>query len=159
MCPAHGEAAMAADKLGRTRCTECVRIRKRVQTIININRQNRSAAGNDGVQFRRHPREVLRKVPNAPLRERYEELLAKGAMTATDIAFAAGYVISRKAERRGGLGDIRRLKKRLGLEDEYGMRDPVTGERPAYRAESVSYDTAVLLCKAMGIEYPAEVGV
>jgi hypothetical protein len=95
-------------------------------------------------------------VPNAELRERYNALIDGGLRTASEIAYATGYTFQRAG---GQQADIQRLKKQLGIIDQVGGPDPVTGVRPRVVVKSVNYDTAVLLCKAMGVEYPSEVGV
>jgi hypothetical protein len=105
----------------------------------------------------RHPRETLLRVPNAALRERYEEIVGRGLMTASEVAVAAGFTETRRDGRHRA--DLRRLKKRLGLEPESTRKIGPDGKRLSYLADKVDYETAVRLCRAMGIEYPAEVGV
>lgn len=152
MCLAHGEEAVTVDAFGKVSCAMCS---DRRREMAKHKRRN--------VHAGRHERETLVRVPNEPLRERFLWLVRRGQTTASDVAMAAGYLTARRD--RGGrqeppMGDIQRLKKRLGLTlSSSRERDPVTGERIKYYADHVDYDTAVRLCQAMGIDYPAEVGV
>lgn len=151
MCLAHGEDEITVNILtGAISCRRCSAIRTRRSKLRHDNRKTPG----------RHPHEMLNRIPNDLLRARYEELTGSGDMTPSEIARAAGYITKRSDGRAGGdQPDIQRLKKQLGITKQRGRLDPTTGERPVYATQNVGYDTAVALCRAMAIEYPAEVGV
>lgn len=146
MCPVHSEDDLVTDQMGHTHCAECSRIRARV---AQLKRQNGKQSKDPG----RNPREALLRVANAPLRERYQRLLGAGVAAST-IATRAGFVCSRKGGRSHG--DTTRLERALGLVPEMTKHN---GKRYSKLSTTVAYATAVALCPALEIEYPAEVGV
>lgn len=148
MCLVHGDDEMRTDALGRRSCGICAGARAKVTRAARRN-----------VRTGRHPRETLLFVSNALLRERFELLTKKGMATAYQIAVAAGYETRRRDGRGGVAPDVGRLQKQLGIISQSGRRDPATGERCQYFAETMTYDAALRVCKAMGVEYPAEVGL
>ena len=100
----------------------------------------------------RHPREVLLRVPNAPLREHFLELYASGQVTAVRVAETAGWM---RHGRDGLKGDALRLRRTLGIAESTRRKGD---ETIRYIVEEIEYDIAVLLCHAMHADPPA-VGV
>lgn len=141
-CPIHGDSAISVSGFGRVGCSACAEMRKAA-----YNRRRKNA------RFDRHPRESMIRVSNALLRERFVELVDRGFTTAERVARSAGYVYS------GGRADTQRLQRRLGLAPEVSKDRAADGKRILRYADQVEYDTAVKLCYAMGVDYPAEVGV
>lgn len=98
----------------------------------------------------RHPREVLVKVPNAPLRERFVEMRDRGECSAVGIAAALGWMRSsspamrRKGKHDGG-PDTGRLMKALGLQ-ESSDRDG------RYRRQHIAYEMAVRIGALLGMD-------
>jgi hypothetical protein len=141
VCPAgHEIVHVGFDR--RLSCPKCTKIRRvmRERQVTNL------PAG-------RHPRETMTRVPNRALRERLVSLTERGEFTISEVASGAGYTDSR------GHPDIQRLKRQLGITKSSSRRRDSSGGRILYYADSIDYETAVRLCRAMGIEYPAEVGV
>lgn len=112
---------------------------------------NRIRRARDNKRAGRHPREVLVKVPNAPLRERLLDLIAAGRITVAQAAVNAGWRTG-----RGG-GDTLRMKRTLGLvpSNDGTRRD---GTRYTTVRETIDYETAVRLCHALHA-HPADMGI
>ena len=89
----------------------------------------------------------------APFREAALEAIANGA-TWSELAFRMGYVRKdkRTANLDGKAADITRLKRRLGVVDEYHSN----GRR--YRTKGISYEIAVRVVKALERD-PVDFGV
>jgi hypothetical protein len=144
-CPAGHEMMFYNQRWG---CPTCTKNRR----LMRERKAKNVPAG-------RHPRETLTRVPNQPLRERLQDLLAQGAVDVSCVALAAGYVKPRSRD-GGEQADVQRLKKQLGIAASKGKRiDPETGTLVSYYAERVDYESAVRLCKALGVEYPSEMGI
>jgi hypothetical protein len=115
-----------------------------------IERRRRQERAKRNVKAGRHPREVLLKVPNAPLRERFLALVAAGQITASEAASTAGW-------RNGRAGDSQRLYRSLGIVP-MTMTSRQNGESIKYLAREIEYETAVTICHALHADPPA-VGV
>jgi len=113
-----------------------------------IERRRRQERAKRNAKAGRHPREVLLKVPNAPLRERFLTMVAAGQITASEAASSAGW-------RNGRAGDSQRLRRSLGI---IPMTSKQNGESIKYLAEEIEYETAVAICHAVHADPPA-VGV
>lgn len=140
MCPL-GHDNYDIDAIGRMNCMTCTRNRARMQKCLRKN-----------VDAGRHPRETMVRVPNETLRERYLRLLEQG-VDAGQVARNAGYIVH-----KDGRPDIQRLKRALGVTKQSSKECDGDGQRIGYYADRVNYDTAVVLCHALGAD-PAEVGV
>jgi hypothetical protein len=134
----------------RFTCPTCTRFR----TVVRERRRyNEKING-------RHPRETMISVDVAPLRARYEELVQGGHETAYSVARAAGYSCPDRREPGRRKPDTQRLKRRLGITPMVGKAiDPETGRRVQTFSEYVDYETALVLCRALGVEYPADMGI
>lgn len=104
----------------------------------------------------RHPREVLLAIPNAPLRERYLNLLVIGEVTASEVARAMDWWAMKKGRRTP---DTSRVKRTLGLAEAHTRRviDGVKVDT-THITQTIEYETAARLTLVLGVDPPA-VGV
>lgn len=86
------------------------------------------------------------RVPLAP----FQEAFARSGRSLRDVAEDLGWLVA-------GRPDERRIARALGLAPMQGSRR-ADGSRPWMTAESVAYDRAVLLARAIGVD-PVDVGV
>lgn len=114
--------------------------------------------------YERHPKEVLLRVSNAPLRERFLYLEKRGVMTASILAGRLGWFVmvpggGRSNGKRYAAGDMSRVRRTLGIAPESdrcaggGRGRPRGGLRQAIR-----YELAVQIAFALGMD-PHEAGV
>lgn len=83
-------------------------------------------------------------ISNERFRERYEELAEKEDLTLAEVAYRCGWIAKSDTKEKP---DSSRVARTLGLVQEQG----------AFRSH-MSYDNAVLMCRALHIDY-YEVGV
>jgi hypothetical protein len=122
------------DMLPDGRCRICERVRERRRANIKAGR---------------HPREVLLRVSNAPLRERYLTVITTGVASPTQIARNLGWFCGGRSKKKP---DTARLRRALGLLPSYTERD---GGRVEYFVDELDYERAQAICFALYADPPA----